>query len=49
MIKEKKELELDIPLPPVFTKISSDDDIDIGKKLDIGNNILGNINNRIQN
>lgn len=39
-ITDKKELILDIPLPPVFTKVNTDDDIDIGRKLDKGNELL---------
>ena len=39
-IKEKKELELDIPLPPIFSKVSTDDEEDIGRKLDRGNDLL---------
>jgi len=39
-ITDKKELILDIPLPPVFTKVNADDDIDIGRKLDKGNDLL---------
>lgn len=42
-IKEKKELELDIPLPPIFSKVSTDDEEDIGRKLDIGNELLGKL------
>jgi acylphosphatase len=39
-ITNKKELALDIPLPLVFTKVNADDEIDIGKKLDKGNDLL---------
>lgn len=46
-IKEKKELELDIPLPPIFSKVSTDDEQDIGRKLDIGNNRLDGINEKL--
>lgn len=46
-IKEKKELELDIPLPPIFSKVSTDDEQDIGRKLDIGNNRLDDINGKL--
>ena len=42
-IKEKKELELDIPLPPIFSKVSTDDEEDIGRKLDKGNDLLGKL------
>lgn len=46
-IKEKKELELDIPLPPIFSKVSTDDEQDIGRKLYIGNNRLDGINEKL--
>lgn len=39
-IIEKKDLGLDIPLPPVFSNVNTDDDVDIGKKLDKGNDLL---------
>ena|SRR3990167_4632131 len=42
-IKEKKELELDIPLPPVFSKVSTDDEEDIGRKLDKRNELLSKL------
>ena len=42
-IKEKTELELDIPLPPIFSKVSTDDEEDIGRKLDKGNDLLGKL------
>lgn len=37
---DNKELSLDIPLPLVFTKVNADDEVDIGKKLDKGNDLL---------
>ncbi|CAG0968592.1 MAG: Acylphosphatase [Candidatus Methanoperedens nitroreducens] len=41
-IKEQT-LSINIELPDNFTKVSSDDDIDIGRKLDVGIEVLRNI------
>jgi acylphosphatase len=41
-IKEQT-LSINIELPDNFTKVSSDDDIDIGRKLDVGVEVLKNI------
>src|SRR3972149_6109646 len=41
---EKKELPFDIDLPYPFSRVLSDEDIDLGRKLDIGNDFLRNIN-----
>ena len=41
-IKEQN-LSINIELPDNFTKVSSDDDIDIGRKLDVGVEVLRNI------
>lgn len=50
-IKEKKELGSDIPLPPIFSKVSTDDEEDIGRKLDKDNDLLSKLvegqNNKI--
>jgi acylphosphatase len=40
---EEQALPFDIDLPDEFSKVSSDDEIDIGRKLDKGNFLLTNI------
>jgi len=46
-IKDIKEqaLPFDIDLPDEFSRVSSDDEIDIGRKLDKGNYLLNDIKN----
>ncbi len=46
-ITDKKELPLEIPLPAKFTKVSTDDVEDIGRKLDKAYNELKGINSKL--
>ncbi len=48
-ITDKKELPLETPLPETFTKVSTDDVEDIGRKLDKGNSELNGINTKLSN
>ncbi|MCG7848969.1 MAG: hypothetical protein MIO93_07300, partial [ANME-2 cluster archaeon] len=47
-IKEQV-LPFDIDLPDEFSKVTSDDEIDIGRKLDKGNFLLNNMNVTLNN
>jgi len=40
---QKREIPFDIDLPDVFSKVTTDDDVDIGRKLDKGNELLTDI------
>ncbi len=40
---QKREIPFDIDLPDVFSKVTTDDDVDIGRKLDKGNDLLTDI------
>lgn len=40
---KKQELPIEIDLPYPFSKVSADDDIDLGRKLDKGNEFLKNL------
>ena len=45
----EKTLAINIDLPDEFSKVSSDDEIDIGRKLDKGNFLLNNMNFTLNN
>ncbi len=47
-ITDKKELPLEIPLPEKFTKVSTDDVEDIGRKLDKAYTELKGINSKLE-
>ncbi len=40
---KKQELSIDIVLPYPFSRVLSDEDIDLGRKLDKGNDLLGEL------
>jgi acylphosphatase len=40
---KKQELPIEIELPYPFSKVFTEDDVDLGRKLDIGNDFLGEL------